>query len=488
MNNFQPFHALQTDLRRYPSPGDLAALHCEVNVCSTEHKNSNVFYGDVIRQEHLPITLSSFAEGFLAFEKKEDHWIHSLDLLLYLSQATLYSSDSTTLPVQIEGLDTNISRPLPLLRSGSDITQINLWMNISAVCSGLHYDQYNNILVLLRGRKVVSLVSPSFTAATRSAHLLASGVANHATASSAAELVLLGLLAPHDVHTFILNPGDAIFIPEGWWHDVSSDECSLALNFWFHSPLHQTVCKSANTDSKIPVSNSQFIPSHMTSYVLRASLQALIVRDVVEVCEAYRRSILSSCVDLNLVSYEDFESFMFDLHSQYSDPSLSVSTMSTIEDSRAKCGIDSMEDSLVNCSHITMSRLWPIFAERHPLLWAKILSELRPISACSLTASWDSFKLDDNDIEGRKGNFFSLIFDPLEDQAAAVRTDLFCASSLPLFRTFGDVYVEHNLSDCFRLYKSAKFIVPTRFLLVQIRQHLVMQADELARKSYERLI
>ena len=34
-----------------------------------------------------------------------------------------------------------------------------------------------------------------------------------------------------------LLPGDALFIPEGWWHQVESSVVTIALNFWWRSHL-----------------------------------------------------------------------------------------------------------------------------------------------------------------------------------------------------------------------------------------------------------
>ena len=30
-----------------------------------------------------------------------------------------------------------------------------------------------------------------------------------------------------------VRAGDALYIPAGWWHEVLTPRCTLALNFWF---------------------------------------------------------------------------------------------------------------------------------------------------------------------------------------------------------------------------------------------------------------
>lgn len=32
--------------------------------------------------------------------------------------------------------------------------------------------------------------------------------------------------------------GDALFVPEGWWHQVSSEGVTIAVNFWWRSAFH----------------------------------------------------------------------------------------------------------------------------------------------------------------------------------------------------------------------------------------------------------
>ena len=31
----------------------------------------------------------------------------------------------------------------------------------------------------------------------------------------------------------IISPGDVLFIPSGWWHDVRSLDLAISINFWW---------------------------------------------------------------------------------------------------------------------------------------------------------------------------------------------------------------------------------------------------------------
>ena len=77
---------------------------------------------------------------------------------------------------------------------------------------------------MLSGRKVVALWSPADTRQLAPAPTAPSN-ANHAPASGAGSL--LGGDAPALV---TVGPGDALFIPEGWWHQArgKGKECCEA--------------------------------------------------------------------------------------------------------------------------------------------------------------------------------------------------------------------------------------------------------------------
>ena len=58
------------------------------------------------------------------------------------------------------------------------------------------------------------------------------------TASLAANLAAWPALAEHPLRTCFaaaLRPGDAAFIPAGWWHDLRSVGTTVAANFWVPS-------------------------------------------------------------------------------------------------------------------------------------------------------------------------------------------------------------------------------------------------------------
>lgn len=232
----------------------LSSVDDLIDVSCTE--NEEEYNGNPIYREKVDVKLSSFIECFLFNEKGEVHWLENSGLKLYLSQCCIFSKESDD-EVEIPSLADAFSVP-PML--GPDkVTKINLWMNNKLSTSTLHYDAYNNLLCVYKGSKEVILISPSHSQLLEP---LAASVQspNHSSLSTASILRLLDSQISTDFYRQTVSAGDCIFIPEGWWHLVISQPCTVAVNFWFDSSFQQ-ILKNA---------------PHMKSYFLRSTYHELI--------------------------------------------------------------------------------------------------------------------------------------------------------------------------------------------------------------------
>jgi hypothetical protein len=115
-----------------------------------------------------------------------------------------------------------------------------MWIGGQGTFTPLHHDLTNNLLLQIVGRKRVLLVGPDATPRLYNDHhvysqvrdLLEPGIVNRYPK-------LEGLY----VHQVTLNPGDALFIPLGWWHQVSSLDFSVTIthtNFRWPNDFHST--------------------------------------------------------------------------------------------------------------------------------------------------------------------------------------------------------------------------------------------------------
>ena len=243
-NHFSPRILVQT--HRYE---DLTVTVCTASTTTsttTTESAAVLFHGDAQRQEKMPFKFLSFCEAFVDVQNRStntnktttaqspQHWIQSLGLSLYLSQCTLYNASTAVATTataeefphecfdafQKEVLEMS-TFPLSFLDQDHDeydemfrVDQVNLWMNIGPTISSLHYDNYNNVLVVMNGTKHVHLISPEGTSKLKP-FAATSISANHAHISHVADLLDSGQLSATEVMTVTLHEGDALFIPEG---------------------------------------------------------------------------------------------------------------------------------------------------------------------------------------------------------------------------------------------------------------------------------
>lgn len=131
-------------------------------------------------------------------------------------------------------------QPPTLLRGvASGELQTNLWMSIRGSRSSLHYDPYQNLLCVVRGCKTVHLHATQQTPALYPKPVYGEA-ANHSSVNFAApdldrHPAYAQALACQVVAE--LQAGDAIYIPEGWWHQIDSADVTIAVNFWWQSPF-----------------------------------------------------------------------------------------------------------------------------------------------------------------------------------------------------------------------------------------------------------
>jgi hypothetical protein len=215
------------------------------------------FRGDFESLVLLQDKFSAFLDGSIASFKEKNASAARIDnrnidkMQFYLAQCPIYSTDpsstSTTLhPGPLSALMQDITTPFPFNDTNFNLSQINFWANIhSQVTSSLHFDLYNNLLCVVTGQKTVRVLAPKATTFLRNVAPVYAESANHADDD------LFNPIRKQELDTqlkdnhqqqqhqlfleFILNPGDALFLPEGWWHQVSSTACTTAVNFWWNS-------------------------------------------------------------------------------------------------------------------------------------------------------------------------------------------------------------------------------------------------------------
>ncbi|KAG9241942.1 hypothetical protein BJ878DRAFT_197091 [Calycina marina] len=157
---------------------------------------------------------------------------------LYIAQAQL-----SQLP---ESLQKDIPTPHLVSRAGKgDIYDANLWMGLPPTYTPLHKDPNPNLFVQLASNKRVRLFAPPVGAAIF--RHVQSSIGKSASASFRGEEMMEGseraalydavwrTLLSRQGFEAVVSPGDALFIPKGWWHSIRSmgTDLNASVNWWF---------------------------------------------------------------------------------------------------------------------------------------------------------------------------------------------------------------------------------------------------------------
>jgi hypothetical protein len=108
-----------------------------------------------------------------------------------------------------------------------------LWLSAPETSVPLHHDIAQNIFIQLQGRKRFLLYPPG-AAAWLYSNPVRSALANYARFDPERpdyeRFPLSRAVRPIEV---VLAPGEAMYLPSLWWHQVRSLDLSLSVNFWW---------------------------------------------------------------------------------------------------------------------------------------------------------------------------------------------------------------------------------------------------------------
>ena len=131
------------------------------------------------------------------------------------------------MPELLEDLDFN-----ELILRASPPFSTNLWFAAAGHLTPLHYDIFDNFLNQIIGRKKVTLFSPS-----DKEYLYAS------PESDRHDPELVNIFEPDYERfpnfrratqiEFIMEPGDTLYQPAGWFHQIESLDVTVSVNFFF---------------------------------------------------------------------------------------------------------------------------------------------------------------------------------------------------------------------------------------------------------------
>lgn len=156
---------------------------------------------------------------------------------LYIAQAQM-----ADLPQQLRD---DLPTPELVLKAGKgDVYDANIWIGTPPTFTPLHKDPNPNLFVQLSSSKKVRIFEPRkgqaiFAAVRRKIGATPTAAFRGEEMMQGRERVELkeAVWDPSnlDGHEVTVRPGDALFIPKGWWHSIKSegDGLNASANWWF---------------------------------------------------------------------------------------------------------------------------------------------------------------------------------------------------------------------------------------------------------------
>ncbi|KAH7388264.1 hypothetical protein KP509_16G066700 [Ceratopteris richardii] len=230
--------------------------------------SGNTFYGDIRSHERVELKFGDYldyasqiyAEALTEVKEQGCSDVESQSkgqrTHLYLAQVPMFSKDEGTSPLRALMADII----MPSFLNPTSVANINFWMTARESKSSTHYDPYHNILCVVVGQKKVRLWPPNMTPYLYP-YPIYGEASNHSSVDFMRPYEMKHPLFKHALDScqvVTLCAGDALFIPEGWYHQVDSHSFTMAVNIWWPSVV------ALNLDS------------HMSGYYLRRIVSSLL--------------------------------------------------------------------------------------------------------------------------------------------------------------------------------------------------------------------
>lgn len=183
------------------------------------------------RLGHVPITLQDRREGNARYELDKDAHLSSVRLAEVIARLRAGPSNDFYVTAYNDNANKRVLAPL-----WEDVRPISLlaptggldgffWMGPQGTITPFHHDLTNNLLLQISGRKRVKMVAAHDGALMRnSVHVFSDWTgdelpAGPATADRPAVLEC------------DIGPGEALFLPIGWWHHVEGLDVTIGMSF-----------------------------------------------------------------------------------------------------------------------------------------------------------------------------------------------------------------------------------------------------------------
>eukprot|EP00892_Ulva_mutabilis_P009038 jgi/Ulvmu1/6506/UM003_0139.1 len=144
--------------------------------------------------------------------------------MLYMAQHPLFE--------QVPALRCDIMVPEYCALGDGDIKSINAWIGPAGTVTPLHTDPHHNLFVQVVGCKYIQIYPPEDTPFM---YPHEAGLTTNSSRVDARDpdTANFPLFARTRGYQCIIRPGEALYLPPGWWHYVESLTPSVSVSFWW---------------------------------------------------------------------------------------------------------------------------------------------------------------------------------------------------------------------------------------------------------------
>jgi lysine-specific demethylase 8 len=193
---------------------------------------------EALKERHgdniVPVEIGNYMES--TFIKSEIPLAFFIDYLqgnieqdpsrpVYLAQHRLFE--------QIPELADDIMEPSFCALGKGDLYGVNAWFGPEGTVSPLHHDPYHNLLAQVIGEKLVRLYKPSSEHLYPHMHGVQRNTSEVGVDVEAPDEERFPLFSAVPYEEVVLQAGDVLFMPRGWWHFCRSKSVSFSVNHWW---------------------------------------------------------------------------------------------------------------------------------------------------------------------------------------------------------------------------------------------------------------
>jgi hypothetical protein len=153
-----------------------------------------------------------------------DHFIEQIEKAGFGNDLYVTASNSAANRAALAPLEPDIGELGDYLTPGPGM----MWIGPAGTFTPLHFDLTNNLIAQVVGTKRVILLPPSDTRRLYNHKHVFSAVHD---ITDEAKLNQYPLARGAQTFELDLEPGDALFVPVGWWHQVTALDFSVTLTF-----------------------------------------------------------------------------------------------------------------------------------------------------------------------------------------------------------------------------------------------------------------